>query len=88
MTTRPKLPKKAESFDAGVGRGLRRVGRTPLVRRMQGMTCVWENGKVVARDSNTQDGMKLKNSVRNLPECRGCSGRFMQNQLRVTARVT
>lgn len=54
MTTRPKRQKKAESFAAGVGRGLRRAARTAReVARMHGTPVyVWENGKVVAKDPN------------------------------------
>jgi hypothetical protein len=51
MSTRSKRPKKAESFAAGVGRGLRRAARTAReVARMHGTPVyVWENGKVVAK---------------------------------------
>jgi hypothetical protein len=54
MTTRRKLPKKAESFAAGVGRGLRRAARTAReLARMHGTPIyIWENGKVVAKDPN------------------------------------
>ena len=56
MTTRLKRPKKAESFAAGVGRGLRRAARTAReVARMHGTPVyVWENGKVVAKDPNDE----------------------------------
>jgi hypothetical protein len=55
MTTRRKPPKKVESFAAGVGRGLRRAARTAReVARMHGTPIyIWENGKVVAKDPNT-----------------------------------
>ena len=54
MTTRRKSLKKAESFAAGVGRGLRRAARTAReVARMHGTPVyVWENGRVVAKDPN------------------------------------
>jgi hypothetical protein len=54
MTTRRKAPRKAESFAAGVGRGLRRAARTAReVARMHGTPIyIWENGKVVAKDPN------------------------------------
>jgi hypothetical protein len=52
MTTRRKLPKKPESFAAGVGRGMRRAARTARkVARMHGTPIyVWEDGKVVAKE--------------------------------------
>ena len=51
MTTRRKGPKKAESFSAGVGRGLRRTARE--VARMHGTPIyVLEKGKIVAKDPN------------------------------------
>ena len=51
MTKRRKAPKKAESFAAGVGRGLRLAEKTARkVARMHGTPVYfWENGKVVAR---------------------------------------
>jgi hypothetical protein len=51
MTTRRKLPKKSESFAAGVGRGMRRAARTAReVARMHGTPIyVGEDGKVVAK---------------------------------------
>ena len=51
MTTRRKPPKKAESFAAGVGRGMRRAARTAReVARMYGTPIyIWEDGKVVAK---------------------------------------
>jgi hypothetical protein len=51
MTTRRKLPKKPESFAAGVGRGMRRAARTAReVARMHGTPIyIWEDGKVVAK---------------------------------------
>ena len=51
MTTRRKLPKKPESFAAGVGRGMRRAARTAReVARVHGTPIyVWEDGKVVAK---------------------------------------
>jgi hypothetical protein len=51
MTTRRKAPRKAESFAAGVGRGLRRAAKTARqVARMHGTPLYyWENGKVVAK---------------------------------------
>ena len=50
MTTKRKTPKKAESFSAGVGRGLRRSAKTARkVARMHGTPIYfWKNGKVVA----------------------------------------
>jgi hypothetical protein len=50
MTTKRKIPKKAESFSAGVGRGLRRSAKTARkVARMHGTPVYfWKNGKVVA----------------------------------------
>jgi hypothetical protein len=56
MTTRRKVPKKAESFAAGVGRGLRRAARTAReVARMHGTPVyIWKNGKVVAKDPNNE----------------------------------
>jgi hypothetical protein len=58
VNTRSKRPKRAESFAAGVGRGLRRAARTAReVARMHGTPVyVWENGKVVAKDPD--DGAK------------------------------
>jgi hypothetical protein len=57
VTIRRKVPKKAESFAAGVGRGLRRAARTAReVARMHGTPIyVWENGKVVAKDPNNEE---------------------------------
>jgi DNA-binding phage protein len=54
MTTRRKSSKRKDSFAAGVGRGMRRAARTAReVARMYGTSiCVWENGKVVAKDPN------------------------------------
>jgi hypothetical protein len=51
MTTKRKSSKKAESFSAGVGRGLRQAARSAReTARMHGMPIyVWENGKVVAK---------------------------------------
>jgi hypothetical protein len=51
MTKRRKAPKKAESFAAGVGRGLRLAEKTARkVARMHGTPIYfWEDGKVVAR---------------------------------------
>jgi hypothetical protein len=51
MTKRNKAPKKAESFAAGVGRGLRLAEKTARkVARMHGTPVYfWENGKVVAK---------------------------------------
>jgi hypothetical protein len=51
MTTRRKLPKKPETFVAGVGRGMRRAARTAReVARMHGTPIyIWEDGKVVAK---------------------------------------
>lgn len=51
---RGKLPKKKESFAAGVGRGMRRAARTARqVARMYGTQIyVWKNGKVIAKDPN------------------------------------
>ena len=51
MTTRRKLPKKPESFAAGVGRGMRRAARSAReAARMHGTPIYfWEDGKVVAR---------------------------------------
>jgi hypothetical protein len=50
MTARRKKPKRAESFAAGVGRGLRRSAKTARkVARMHGTPVYfWKNGKVVA----------------------------------------
>jgi hypothetical protein len=52
MTTRRKLPKKQESFTAGVGRGMRRAARTAReVTRMYATPIyVWENSKAVTND--------------------------------------
>jgi len=60
MTTRSKPPKRKESFAAGVGRGLRRAARTARkIARMYGTPIyVWENGKVVAIDPNTETKLK------------------------------
>jgi hypothetical protein len=57
MTTRRKGSKKAESFSAGVGRGLRRAARTAReVARMHGTPIyVLEKGKVVAKDPNDDE---------------------------------
>jgi hypothetical protein len=54
MTACRKLPKRQESFAAGVGRGLRRPAETAReVARMYGTPIyVWENSKVVAKDPN------------------------------------
>lgn len=48
---KPVRTKKAESFAAGVGRGLRLAARTARkVARAHGTPIyVWENGKVVAK---------------------------------------
>ena len=56
MTNQRKPSKKAESFAAGVGRGMRRAARTARkVARMYGTPIyVWENGKVVAKDPNDE----------------------------------
>jgi len=69
MTTRPKRPKRKESFAAGVGRGLRRAALTARkIARMYGTPIyIWENGKVVAIDPHTETKMKsrrLKNTKR------------------------
>ena len=60
MTTRSKPPKRKESFAAGVGRGLRRAARTARkIARMYGTPIyIWENGKVVAIDPNTETKLK------------------------------
>jgi hypothetical protein len=52
MTKRSKPDRRAESFAAGVGRGLRKAARTARkVARMHGTPIyVWENGKVVAKE--------------------------------------
>jgi hypothetical protein len=49
MTARSKKPKKAESFAAGVGRGLKLAEKTARkVARMHGTPVYfWKNGKVV-----------------------------------------
>jgi hypothetical protein len=51
MTTRRKSRKKAQSFAAGVGRGMRCAERTAReVARMHGTPIyIWEDSKVVAK---------------------------------------
>jgi len=62
--TRSKRPKRKESFAAGVGRGLRRAALTARkIARMYGTPIyVWENGKVVAIDPNTETKLKSRRS--------------------------